>query len=409
MFTICFCHRPSRRSRNPPDSALSPEKHGVFWQTLSTHPERSAGLENGARIMYGTGMETIRDESHLAEVCRQVLSGWPEARAAVLYGSRARGTHRTDSDWDVAFMLEGDEAFRPVHTGRVGEDMDDATSPLFGFRNLDPWTVGREFIKDNAERLGTLMHSVARDGVPVAGRWRKPDMAKEKIMMHGDDWLVQMQQINSVLGNLFTQLRYVMNKGTWLNARPNCKSFTKATADASEFLVKSTMARRGVAFDTTHSINDLAEAFEAERPGKGVLAGKLKALNGETRKDHRAEYFDMDVDVEGCERAVNRFTLFLDVLADELGIRDDAMKDMVPVIVEDISEQFDEWMMSMMTPLREKPEETSMARHMGSAIADGQSDMCAAMLGFGERLGFDVSDYRKDFIGKKGVKPVQRS
>jgi len=39
---------------------------------------------------------------------QETLEVWPEARAAVLFGSRARGDHRPSSDRDVAFIVKGD-------------------------------------------------------------------------------------------------------------------------------------------------------------------------------------------------------------------------------------------------------------------------------------------------------------
>ncbi len=52
-------------------------------------------------------MTATINEQQLREACRETLRQWPEARAALLFGSRARGTSRKDSDWDVAIVLSG--------------------------------------------------------------------------------------------------------------------------------------------------------------------------------------------------------------------------------------------------------------------------------------------------------------
>ncbi|MCY4590759.1 MAG: nucleotidyltransferase domain-containing protein [Alphaproteobacteria bacterium] len=52
-------------------------------------------------------------EPNHAAACQETLRLWPQARAAVLFGSRARGTAHPDSDWDVAFVLAGGELRRP--------------------------------------------------------------------------------------------------------------------------------------------------------------------------------------------------------------------------------------------------------------------------------------------------------
>ena len=58
-------------------------------------------------------MSAAITERDLAAACRETLRQWPQARAAVLFGSRAHGTQRPDSDRDIAIVLKGDEPLRP--------------------------------------------------------------------------------------------------------------------------------------------------------------------------------------------------------------------------------------------------------------------------------------------------------
>jgi len=44
--------------------------------------------------------------SHVKEYLKSLLSGLPELELAFLFGSRAVGTHRPDSDIDLAILLE---------------------------------------------------------------------------------------------------------------------------------------------------------------------------------------------------------------------------------------------------------------------------------------------------------------
>jgi predicted nucleotidyltransferase len=46
------------------------------------------------------------------------LAGLPHVRAVTLGGSRAQGTHRPDSDWDLAIYYRG--AFEPEALRRLG-------------------------------------------------------------------------------------------------------------------------------------------------------------------------------------------------------------------------------------------------------------------------------------------------
>lgn len=50
--------------------------------------------------------------------CREVLKSWPGAKAAILFGSRARGDHFEDSDWDIAFITDNEQPLPDtVHRG----------------------------------------------------------------------------------------------------------------------------------------------------------------------------------------------------------------------------------------------------------------------------------------------------
>ena len=46
----------------------------------------------------------------VGSACEHALTLWPAAKAAILFGSRARSDNRDDSDWDVAFVTQKDES-----------------------------------------------------------------------------------------------------------------------------------------------------------------------------------------------------------------------------------------------------------------------------------------------------------
>ena len=88
--------------------------------------------------------------------------------AILLYGSRATGTHREDSDWDIAVVTEltRDEGFKaagPLYTDDVTEQH---------------WTevacTTRERIERYANTAGTLESRIVREAVLIAGEWKRP-------------------------------------------------------------------------------------------------------------------------------------------------------------------------------------------------------------------------------------------
>ena len=55
------------------------------------------------------------------------LSGFPEVRKAVIFGSRAIGTYRPGSDIDIALWISGDDRSRLL--GRVATALDELPTP----------------------------------------------------------------------------------------------------------------------------------------------------------------------------------------------------------------------------------------------------------------------------------------
>jgi hypothetical protein len=64
-----------------------------------------------------TGRSSVDDETFL-NTTAETLSALPGVRAVTLGGSRAQGTARPDSDWDLAIYYRG--AFAPAHLAAVG-------------------------------------------------------------------------------------------------------------------------------------------------------------------------------------------------------------------------------------------------------------------------------------------------
>jgi uncharacterized protein len=89
-----------------------------------------------------------------------------------LFGSRARGEHRPDSDVDVAVVLKHVE--RPLSD--IDEELLDLTYPLELEQGLhiQAWALPAESLEEGAPRLGKLNHLrtrlaavVRREGVPL--------------------------------------------------------------------------------------------------------------------------------------------------------------------------------------------------------------------------------------------------
>ena len=94
--------------------------------------------------------------------------------AILLYGSRATGTHREDSDWDIAVVTElgskeGFEAAGPLNEEELVENF---------WTEIACTTRGK--IERYANTAGTLESRIAREAVLIAREWKRPACTEGK-------------------------------------------------------------------------------------------------------------------------------------------------------------------------------------------------------------------------------------
>lgn len=133
----------SRTSR-PYDLSLEEDRRAVIASALGS--QRASGREPDAASL-----------AELIALCRSELG----AEEVWLFGSRARGDHHPDSDWDLLAILPDDapeEALDPVLVGQVRR-----RSGL----NADLLVVTRSDFLDAQDSVTTLSAIVAREGVRV--------------------------------------------------------------------------------------------------------------------------------------------------------------------------------------------------------------------------------------------------
>ena len=92
-----------------------------------------------------------------------LISARYEVEAAILYGSRARGTHRPDSDADVAVLLRGEQSYRTVKRDMAGTAFDVMLETNILVSALPIWPD--EW--DNPEEYSNpaLLHNINREGI----------------------------------------------------------------------------------------------------------------------------------------------------------------------------------------------------------------------------------------------------
>ena len=329
-------------------------------------------------------MPAVITEQELVAACREALRQWPQARAAVLFGSRARGTPCPDSDWDVAFVLEGGE---PRHPGLAKAVFPRQQMPDALLR-VDAWVLSEDDLRRRARVLDTLPYVICRDGKVLAGEWNGPDpaqMARDAVM-NPEDWASRMRLVVVKIHVALAPLDAVATSNTWIGSGEYCNSLLQASADAAELLVKATMERRGVPADRGHDIAGLAVEFAAQRQDQSALAERMAALNCATRARHMATHELRPPDVPEVKAALTRLAETIDLWASEIERRNDGMTAHIAELARFATGQVNAWLGLLRAPVKPRPDEPGLGQAAAEAALAGRPALAEAAASFRERV-----------------------
>lgn len=244
----------------------------------------------------------------LRAAAAQSLAAWPEADAAVLFGSRARGTHRAGSDWDVAFLVPNGQGIEPTEA---------AIAPLArAAPNVECGAFDLELPAAEALTVGTIGRAIARDGKLLAGRWQKPlangnltmlESAYRKLLM---DSILLVKYAGTCIGDIGRDYEDIDGDAAF------CARAISASADAAERLAKGMLCRLKVDYDFTHDLAELAK--QARSQGHRKEAQAIASLNGKTKRDHTMSYRESPPGPQACAHAADRLARTINLLRDEV-------------------------------------------------------------------------------------------
>ncbi len=329
-------------------------------------------------------MPAVITEQDVVAACRETLRQWPQVRAAVLFGSRARGTQRSDSDWDVAIVLEGDEPRHPDLATSVfpREEMPDTLV------RIDAWALSEDDLRRRAGVLGTLPYAVCRDGLVLAGNWNRPEPAQmgKEAAVDPQDWTYRMEMVWQKADVAIGLLGRITDANGWRQCAAQCGMLVEATADAAERLVKAAIERRGVSADRSHDIAELAAEFGARRPEESALVEQMAALDGVSHRQYVATYRFRPPEVRDVEAAVTRLSGTLDLWASEIETRDDDMAEQLAELAQIAADQAAAWSSRVHTPVKPKADEPGPAQAAGEAALAGLPALANAIASFRDRV-----------------------
>ena len=188
-----------------------------------------------------SGDHDVKSEGELAEAAHETLEADPDIVALILFGSRARGDARPDSDWDVGVVSHRE------HLPRLGT-------------NVDAMWIGTREIRNGYE-TGSIAAVILKYGRVLAAR------TEEWSAIEGRERPATAQGMQNELENMVGKLAYAcesMCAGKdptqikWRALRNRMSRGTEASADAAEVLAKHVAAGLGITLRKKHNVGGRA-------------------------------------------------------------------------------------------------------------------------------------------------------
>lgn len=250
--------------------------------TAPLNEQWSDRLDRGLRI------STLYPEyAVVANAAASFLRNNEDTWAIWLFGSRARGTARTESDWDVALITSS-----YFHEKRMGID------------HVPTLPCGRSDIEINCVRLPIdifiehrlafphIAWAVAGEGLPLAQRqWRLPiHQLNEVFSMDFVEYLRHLAQTRDRIrgtSSYFETLADPESVDLW---DAMCDRLQDETQRMAEGFIKAGCIQRGYErFPKVHDFQELAESVRKEL-GDEDFASTILALNGNSASDNLVRY-----------------------------------------------------------------------------------------------------------------------
>ena len=250
-------------------------------------------------------MDTDATEALIRSAAEETLRSWSEAEAAVLFGSRGRGDHQPDSDWDIVFVtMPGTPASRrldelPVHSV-PGACVEAQSMP-------------RDLLERRAGALGSSVHAIVREGRLIAGTWDRPTIPPVPAM-DSEEFRHLSRLVNESIVRSAGQIH-----DSW-SFCPLC--LVCWPARGVEAVAKIALARRGIYPRRVHDLPGMADDLAVAAP---ELAHRLRVLDERLQEHRKADIrnrahdlADCPVGAEDCRIAVQRLVGLVQVWGREL-------------------------------------------------------------------------------------------
>ena len=229
----------------------------------------------------------VATQERLRRTAVEAVGSIPGIEAVVLYGSRARGTARATSDWDIAIL------------SHASAENEQAARRLFDeLERVHPIVMNPKSIEAHCNQGTRIESAIARQGRLLAGDWTPPRCRTEDLDVAAEDIERNLDIATGDLRSTFLALCDVAFKGGTYEPR-----IVEYSQQAAETLAKTIIAGFGLSPTAVHDLNALATQLENAYRGRvrGAearqrFAATLRALDGNTKAAHEARYHNGPVE-----------------------------------------------------------------------------------------------------------------
>ena len=279
--------------------------------------ERSPAHPGVPRLLQSAAEETLRQTTAI--------------EAILLYGSRAIGTHREDSDWDIAVVTElgSKEGFEAA-----GLLCDEELVEKF-------WTevvcTTRGKIERYANTAGTLESRIAREAVLIAGGWRRPACTEGTELEIGADHALTWAHVATSNGMGAAAWLEIASSDDW----PADNEAGAKVQRMAEQVTKGILATFGVYETDIHDLDGSADELENAygktdwmKEERAQFAAMVRGLKARGRAALRGQkQYSGTSPVEPLKDTIERLGSSFDLLMCWLGL----MVKLHPEVKEDVA------------------------------------------------------------------------